>query len=98
MACWPLSPSCRRDNKWRKWSKSSSMASALSLGRGMDSGLVNAAALSAVVPLDAVNVAYVARVGGKAANLGELKKAGFKVPDGFIVIGEPGEELADALR
>jgi phosphohistidine swiveling domain-containing protein len=64
----------------------------------MDSGLVNAAALSAVVPLDAVNAADAARVGGKAANLGELKKAGFKVPDGFIVLGEPGEELADALQ
>ncbi len=50
-----------------------------------------------VVPLDAVDAADAARVGGKAANLGELKKAGFKIPDGFVVIGEPGEELARAL-
>lgn len=64
----------------------------------MDSGLVNAAAVSAVVPLDAVDAADAARVGGKAANLGELKRAGFNVPDGFVVIGEPREELADNLR
>jgi rifampicin phosphotransferase len=62
----------------------------------MDSGLVNARAVNVVVPLDAVDAADAARVGGKAANLGELKKAGFKVPDGFVVIGEPPEDLADA--
>src|SRR5712692_6978784 len=71
------------------------MGSALRLGGGMDSGLVKAAAVSVVVSLDAVTVADAARVGGKAANLGELKKAGFNVPNGFVVIGEPGEELAD---
>jgi phosphohistidine swiveling domain-containing protein len=64
----------------------------------MDSGLVNARAVNVVVPLDAVDAADAARVGGKAANLGELKKAGFKVPDGFVVIGEPPEDLSDALR
>ena len=64
----------------------------------MDSGLVNAAAVSAVVPLDAVDAADAARVGGKAANLGELKRAGFNVPDGFVVIGEPPADLADTLR
>jgi rifampicin phosphotransferase len=51
-----------------------------------------------VVPLDAVDTADSARVGGKAANLGELKKAGFNVPDGFVVIGEPRGELADAVQ
>jgi pyruvate,water dikinase len=64
----------------------------------MDSGLANAAAVGAVVPLDAVDAADAARVGGKAANLGELKKAAFNVPDGFVVIGEPPEDLAETLR
>jgi pyruvate,water dikinase len=64
----------------------------------MDSGLMNTAAVSVVVSLDAVTVADAARVGGKAANLGELKKAGFNVPDGFVVIGEPPENLAETLR
>jgi len=50
-----------------------------------------------IVPLDAVDTADRGRVGGKAANLGELKKAGFNVPAGFVVIGEPHEELADAV-
>ena len=52
----------------------------------------------ALVPLDAVRATDAGRVGGKAANLGELKKAGFTVPDGFVVVGEPGDELADAVR
>jgi rifampicin phosphotransferase len=64
----------------------------------MDSGLVNAGAVGVVLPLDAVNAADAARVGGKAANLGELKKAGFNVPDGFVVIGEPPENLDDIIQ
>src|SRR6266851_10009977 len=51
-----------------------------------------------IVPLDAVGTADLGWVGGKAANLGELKKSGFNVPDGFIVIGEPHEGLADAVN
>jgi pyruvate,water dikinase len=54
-------------------------------------------ALGAVVWLDSIGAADAERVGGKAANLGELKRAGFNVPDGFVVIGEPGDEVADAL-
>src|SRR6266487_4352341 len=38
-----------------------------------------------VVPLDAVDRTSLLVVGGKAANLGELIKAGFPVPAGFCV-------------
>ncbi len=38
-----------------------------------------------VVDLDEVGAADVAEVGGKAANLGELRRAGFRVPPGFVV-------------
>jgi len=55
-------------------------------------------ALGAVVWLDSIGAADAERVGGKAANLGELKRAGFNVPDGFAVIGDPGDEVADALQ
>jgi phosphoenolpyruvate synthase/pyruvate phosphate dikinase len=54
-------------------------------------------ALGAVVWLDSVGAADAERVGAKAANLGELKRAGFNVPDGFVVIGDPSDEVADAL-
>lgn len=37
------------------------------------------------VPLDSVTRVDVARVGGKAAALGELRQAGYRVPNGFIV-------------
>lgn len=48
--------------------------------------------------LDEVSTRDVAAVGGKAANLGELKRSGFLVPDGFVVLGEPGPGLASALE
>mgnify|MGYP001793366288 CR=1 FL=1 len=51
----------------------------------------------AVLPLDQVGRADAGQVGGKAANLGELKRAGLPVPDGFVLIREPGRELAAAL-
>ena len=52
-----------------------------------------------VLPLENVGVADAQRVGGKAANLGELKRAGFPVPGGFIVLGEPRpEDLAEAVQ
>ena len=54
-------------------------------------------ALGAVVWLESIGAADAERVGGKAANLGELKRAGFNVPDGFVVIGDPGREVAEAL-
>ena len=38
-----------------------------------------------VVDLDEVGASDVAEVGGKAANLGELRRAGFRVPPGFVV-------------
>ncbi len=39
----------------------------------------------AVIPLDQLHLTDVARAGGKGANLGELRAAGFPVPDGFVV-------------
>ena len=51
-----------------------------------------------LVSLDEIGATDAPRVGGKAANLGELKRAGFKVPDGFVVVGGPGAELGDAFR
>jgi len=38
-----------------------------------------------VVDLDLVGAGDVAEVGGKGANLGELRRAGFRVPPGFVV-------------
>ena len=38
-----------------------------------------------VRPLGDVDRADLASVGGKAANLGELIRAGFRVPDGFVI-------------
>jgi len=40
---------------------------------------------AAVVPLDRLGAADVAVAGGKGANLGEMRSAGFPVPDGFVV-------------
>lgn len=58
-----------------------------------DSGIVGP-----LVGLNRLRATDVARVGGKAANLGELKEAGFNVPDGFVVVGEPGADLAAAFQ
>ena len=44
----------------------------------------------AVVPLAALSNTDRGRVGGKAATLGELMRAGFPVPDGFVVAREAG--------
>ena len=41
-----------------------------------------------ILPLDKVSREDVARVGVKAANLGELLRAGFQVPGGFVVTTE----------
>ena len=41
--------------------------------------------LSAVVPLAGLSAADLARAGGKGANLGELTRAGFPVPAGFVI-------------
>ena len=50
-----------------------------------------------ILRLDEVGADDARRAGGKAANLGELKRAGFPVPDGFVVLEEPGPELQAAL-
>lgn len=38
------------------------------------------------LPLSAVGLEQISEVGGKAARLGELARAGFRVPDGFVVL------------
>jgi rifampicin phosphotransferase len=51
------------------------------------------------IPLEKVGAADAHRVGGKAANLGELKRAGFPVPHGFIVLGESRpDDLSEAVH
>jgi pyruvate,water dikinase len=42
-----------------------------------------------VVPLRELHRGHPRQAGAKASNLGELARAGFPVPDGFVVIGEP---------
>src|SRR5713101_1785961 len=37
------------------------------------------------LPISAVTAADVALAGGKSANLGELRRAGFRIPDAFIL-------------
>src|SRR5262245_18311094 len=46
-----------------------------------------------VTPLDAVRHTDLARVGGKAANLGELLHAGFPVPPGYVVTTRAYDEI-----
>jgi rifampicin phosphotransferase len=49
------------------------------------------------IPLSEVGLAQVAEVGGKAARLGELVRAGFAVPDGFVIPASLcGQELETA--
>lgn len=50
-----------------------------------------------ILRLDEIGADDARRAGGKAANLGELKRAGFPVPDGLVVLEEPGPELDAAL-
>ena len=64
----------------------------------MSSGRTDNGAFGALVSLNQVDATDAPRVGGKAANLGELKQAGFNVPDGFVVVGEPGAQLSDAFQ
>lgn len=54
--------------------------------------------MSAILTLEQVRADSAGRVGSKAANLGELKAAGFVVPEGFVVLAEPGEALAAAVE
>lgn len=49
-----------------------------------------------VLDLRQVNAAMLPRVGGKAANLGELFSAGLKVPEGFCLTTEAYREVAGA--
>ena len=49
-----------------------------------------------VLPLTQIDRTMISQVGGKAANLGELTRAGFAVPQGFCVThrGLPGGRRA----
>jgi pyruvate,water dikinase len=49
-----------------------------------------------VLSLDAIGASDLERVGGKAANLGELLRAGFPVPDGFVLTTEAYRQAAQA--
>jgi rifampicin phosphotransferase len=51
-----------------------------------------------VVALADVDAGCVTLVGGKAANLGEMIKAGERVPDGFCITTAAYGELSDGLR
>ena len=50
-----------------------------------------------VVPLGAVGQGDVSRAGGKGANLGELVRAGFPVPRGFVITTDAYARVAGAL-
>ena len=50
-----------------------------------------------IVWIDDLTARDAAHAGGKAANLGELKQAGLLVPNGFVVVGQPGDGLDRAL-
>src|SRR5712664_1059541 len=49
-----------------------------------------------VVPLSALGARDLAVAGGKGANLGELMRAGFPVPDGFVITTEVYARAASA--
>ena len=51
-----------------------------------------------VVALADVDAGCVTLVGGKAANLGEMIRAGERVPDGFCITTAAYGELSDDLR
>jgi rifampicin phosphotransferase len=53
--------------------------------------------MTLVAPLKAFGRADLALAGGKGANLGELARAGFPVPDGFIVTTEAYATVAQTL-
>lgn len=50
-----------------------------------------------IVDLGETSRADTALVGSKAARLGELLRAGFNVPDGFVVVAGSGEEDSEAI-
>src|SRR5688500_13839085 len=52
----------------------------------------------AIIPLRALTRSDANVAGAKASNLGELLRAGFPVPEGWVVIGEPTEALLLSLE
>jgi rifampicin phosphotransferase len=59
---------------------------------------VTAQAAKTVIPLQELSRADRELAGSKAANLGELVRAGFPVPDGFVVIEASDAEVLAAAR
>jgi rifampicin phosphotransferase len=55
-----------------------------------------AATMRGIIPLRELTRADHDLAGSKAANLGELASAGFRVPDGFVVIDAPDTEILAA--
>src|SRR3954452_24718453 len=55
-------------------------------------------ARAVVVPLGDLDAGSVPLAGGKAANLGELIRAGFPVPDGFCLTTDAYREMAAGAR
>ena len=54
--------------------------------------------MAIVRPLAQVGAADIDAVGGKAANLGELLRANFPVPDGFVLTTDAYAAAAQAAR
>ena len=51
---------------------------------------------SYILPFAGIGLSDIARVGGKGANLGELARAGFPVPDGFVITAQAYLAALDA--
>ncbi len=62
---------------------------------GFGSIRASLAAMSSIAWLDQVGASDIALVGGKGANLGELLRAGFPVPNGFVVTTKAYGRLDD---
>lgn len=56
------------------------------------------ATTGSVIPLHELTRSHRQVAGAKAATLGELARAGFPVPEGFVVTGEPGESVLRAAQ
>lgn len=54
--------------------------------------------LNYIRPLERVSRAQISEVGGKAANLGELLKAGFPVPDGYVLTAKAFKKFVEANK
>jgi rifampicin phosphotransferase len=58
---------------------------------------MNTSIQAAIVPLDRLTASDEARAGGKASNGARLKRAGFRVPDGLVVLSNATDEDLHAV-